>query len=216
MAYRLSPDGRWVSNYMLEPDGSRSFGIMPTGAGENSPLRIPGAQFSVVYGWFTEPQRYLVLGVLKGKRYQCFAWDAAKGDLKPICPEGIPDSFYVFLSPDKTRVVTPGSGGGWYAYSTSGALPIEVHGLHDDEQPLGWRADSQALFVRKRQTPSTTIPIWSVDILTGQRTLWKEIHSSRPMDSPGDLHLWITPDGRAYAYNYSIFLSDLYVGVGLK
>jgi Tol biopolymer transport system component len=216
MAYRLSPDGRWVSSYMLEPDGSRTFGITPTGAGENAPLRIPGTEFSVVYGWFTEPQRYLVLGYLKGKRAQCFSWDAAKGDLKPICPEGTPDSFYIFLSPDKTRVVTPRKGGGWYAYSVSGGPAIEVHSIHDDEQPIGWRADSKSLFIRQKQTPNTTIPIWSVDILTGQRTLWKEIHSSRSIDSPGDLHLWITPDGQAYAYNYSIFLSDLYVGAGLR
>jgi eukaryotic-like serine/threonine-protein kinase len=216
MAYRLSPDGRSVSNYMLEPDGSRSFGIMPTGAGENAPLRIPDTLFSVVYGWFAEPQRYLVLATLKGKGGQCFSWDAAKGDLQPICPEGTPDSFYIFLSPDKSRVLTPHRGGTWMAYSTTGGPVIEVHGIQKDEQPVGWRADNKSLFVRQQRATSTTIPVWSVDIATGQRTLWKEIHSSRPIDSPGDLHLWITPDGRAYAYNYSIFLSDLYVGAGLR
>jgi hypothetical protein len=157
-----------------------------------------------------------VFSVLKGKRSQCFSWDAAKAELKPICPEGTPDSYYTFLSPDKTRVITPIRGGGWNAYSTSGEPPIEVQGIQSDEQPIGWRADNKSLFVRQQKAPSTTIPIWSVDIVTGQRTLWKEIHSSRPIDSPGDLHLWITPDGKAYAYNYSIFHSALYVGAGLK
>jgi len=215
MGYRLSPDGKWVSSAMLETDGSRAFGVQPTGAGENVALRVPGAEIAVVYGWFTEPQRYLVFGALKGKHYQCFAWDAAKGDLKPVCPEGIIDSNSIFLSPDKTRVNAP-EPRGWYVYSTTGGPATEVHGIHDDEQPVGWRADSKSLYVRQRQTPGPVIPIWIVDIATGQRTLWKELRPTRPIDSPGDLHLWVTPDGRAYAYNYSIFLSDLYVGAGLR
>jgi serine/threonine protein kinase len=215
MGYRLSPDGKWVSSAMLEADGSRAFGLLPTGAGENIALRVPGAEIAVVYGWFTEPQRYLVFGALRGKHYQCFSWDSARGDLKPVCPEGISDSYYIFLSPDKTRVDAPGPGG-WHAYSTSGGPAIEIHGIHDDELPVGWRADSKSLFVRQRQTPGPIIPIWIVDIATGKRTLWKELRPTRPIDSPGDLHLWITPDGRAYAYNYSIFLSDLYVGTGIR
>jgi WD40 repeat protein len=213
---RLSPDGQWISNYMLGPDGTRSFGVMPTGAGENIPVRAAGIDLSPVYGWFAEPRRYLVVGELHDKPWQCFAWDASKGDLKPICPEGIPDSFYVFLSPDKSRVVSHGPSGGWFAYSTSGAPPIEVRGIHDDEAPIGWRADSKSMYVRQAQTTTPVISVWSVEIATGQRTLWKELHPSRPIDGAGDLHLWITPDGRAYAYNYSIFLSDLYVGAGLR
>jgi hypothetical protein len=189
---------------------------MPTGAGENIPVRAAGIDLSPVYGWFAEPRRYLVVGELHDKPWQCFAWDASKGDLKPICPEGIPDSFYVFLSPDKSRVVSHGPSGGWFAYSTSGAPPIEVRGIHDDEEPIGWRADSKSMYVRQAQTTTPVISVWSVEIATGQRTLWKELHPSRPIDGAGDLHLWITPDGRAYAYNYSIFLSDLYVGAGLR
>jgi WD40 repeat protein len=215
MGERLSPDGKWVSNATLEADGSRAFGVLPTGAGENAVLRAPGSEVSVVYGWFAEPQHYLMIGALQGKKFQCFAWDAAKGDVKPVCPEGIFDSFYIFLSPDKTRVTAPDPKG-WHAYSTTGAPAIDIHGIHDDEQVVGWRADSKSLYVRQVQTPGPVIPVWIVDIDTGKRTLWKELRPSRPIDSPGDLHLWITPDGSAYAYNYSIFLSDLYVGAGLR
>jgi hypothetical protein len=216
IAYRLSPDGKWVSNYMLEADGSRTFGIMPTGAGENTPTRAPGTDASLVYGWFATQQRYLGVGALKGHKWQCFDWNASTGDLKPVCPEGVPDSFLVFLSPDNARVISPGPKGGWFAYSTTGAPAIEVHGIHEGEQPAGWRADSKSIYVRPDQVSASAIPVWAVDITSGQRTLWKELHPAHPIDSPGDLHLWITPDGRAYAYNYSILSSELYVGSGLR
>jgi Tol biopolymer transport system component len=215
-AFRLSPDGKWVSNYMLENDGSRSFGVMPTGAGENAAIKPPGMDATVVYGWVPELQRYLVAGPLKGKRWQCFSWDQTKNDLQAVCPEGVSDTYLIFLSPDKSRVLTVGPPAAWFAYSTAGAPAIEVRGIERDEQPVGWRADSKSIFVRKDSPSGPVIPVWSVDIGTGKRTLWKEVRPSRPIDSPGDLHLQITPDGRAYAYNYSIFLSHLYVGSGLR
>jgi hypothetical protein len=48
----------------------------------------------------------------------------------------------------------------------------------------------------------------------GERKLWKEIHPSRPVDDV--FNLAITPDGRAYAYNYSQATSVLYLVKGLK
>jgi hypothetical protein len=146
---------------MLEADGSRAFGVLPTGAGENVALRVPGTELAVVYGWFAEPQRYLIFGALQGKHYQCFSWDAAKGDLKAVCPEGIFDSYNIFLSPDNTRVISP-TPGGWYAYSTSGGSASEVHGIHDDEFPIGWRAGSKSIsFVSaERQARLSRSGLW--------------------------------------------------------
>ena len=49
---------------------------------------------------------------------------------------------------------------------------------------------------------------------TGKRERLMEIHPSRPVAEVEYLRL--TPDGRAYAYNYNVRLSDLYVASGLK
>jgi hypothetical protein len=51
-----------------------------------------------------------------------------------------------------------------------------------------------------------------VDTETGKRTEWKMIHPSIPVDSVHGLK--VTPDGRAYAYNYSYGRSDLYLASG--
>ena len=81
--------------------------------------------------------------------------------------------------------------------------------------PFGWRADNQSLYVRPRRSGEMSTPVWIVDVSTGKRTPWKEIRPSQPIDFPYDLHLHITPDGSAYAYNFSLQLSDLYVAQGL-
>jgi hypothetical protein len=61
---------------------------------------------------------------------------------------------------------------------------------------------------------STKIPVSILDIATGQKTFWKEIHPAQPVAEIHDLY--ITPDGRAYAYNYVLLQSDLYLARGLK
>jgi hypothetical protein len=58
------------------------------------------------------------------------------------------------------------------------------------------------------------IPIALLDLATGERTPWKELRASIPVDVLSNPR--ITPDGRAYAYNYSFTRSELYVGEGVK
>jgi hypothetical protein len=48
-----------------------------------------------------------------------------------------------------------------------------------------------------------------VDTETGKRVEWKTIRPSIPVDSVHGLK--VTPDGRAYAYNYTYGRSDLYL-----
>ena len=43
-AYKLSPDGKWISGYVLTEDGSRRFLMLPTGPGE--PVEIKPPEFS--------------------------------------------------------------------------------------------------------------------------------------------------------------------------
>jgi hypothetical protein len=52
-----------------------------------------------------------------------------------------------------------------------------------------------------------------VDLATGARTPWKHIMPAIPVDELSNLQ--ITPDGQAYAYNYSYARSDLYLTRGL-
>jgi hypothetical protein len=53
-----------------------------------------------------------------------------------------------------------------------------------------------------------------LDMKTGQRSSWKEIRPMTPVDSVLNLH--VSPDGRAYAYNYTHASSDLFLVEGLR
>ena len=216
-AYGISPDGKWVSGYVVDDNGLRRFVLFPTGAGEEITVDVPGVKPAALFGWLSGDQHYLVTGRLPNKKYQCFAWDARRGTVQPVCPEGTPDRFDISASPDGSKVLNAGiDGNSWFVYPVAGGPAQEVKGIGRDEIPTGWRADNQSLYVRPRRAGDMLTPVWIVDIATGKRTLWKEIRPSQPIDFRYDLHLHITPDGRAYAYNFSLQLSDLYLAQGLR
>jgi len=214
-AYALSPDGMWASAFVPDSNGSRRFVLLPTGAGEEIVENISGLSDIAVVGWLEGTERYLVMGVSEEKERRCFAWDAARGSVQPVCPVGIGGPYVTFLSPDRKRVLTYGPGAGWFVYPVEGGPALQVHGIRDDEFPVGWRADNSSIFVRPRQASGGAVSVGIVEITSGKRSVWKELRLTRPVEAPGDLHLHITPDGKAYAYNYSVLQSDLYVAQGL-
>ena len=213
-AYRLSPDGNWTSGYNLNADGSRRFVLSPTGPGEESEIEVPGLKAGVVYGWLDGERRYLVFGSLPGKKWQCFAWDAGRGTVQPLCAEGTPDSFSYFVSPDRKQALVPGPQSGWLVYPVNGGPAQEVHGIASNEAVIGWREDSRSVYVLPGGESTDSIPVSIVETGTGKRSAWKTIHPSQPVLEIHGLH--VTPDGRAYAYNYVTAQSDLYVAHGLN
>jgi len=213
--YRLSPDGNWTAGYTLNPDGSRRFVLQPTGPGEESEIKVAGTDAGVVYGWLDGDRRYLVGGRADGKKHwQCFIWDAARGTAQPLCPEGASDSLEYYVSPDRQQVLTWASPNGYVAYAVSGGAPRQVHGLQRDETVIGWREDNRSVYVRPGAQNTESIPVSIVEIDSGKKSPWKVIHPAQPVIEIHDLH--VTPDGRAYAYNYVTAQSDLYVAHGLK
>jgi serine/threonine protein kinase len=211
-AYKLSPDGKWISGYVITEDGSRRFEMLPTGPGEPVEVKPPGVFPANVYGWLGQ-DHYMVIGFYQGRKYQCFAFDSQKNSLRPVCPEGIPDATIYFLSPDHKLFLSPGPGQGWTIYPVDGGPPQPVRGVTPSETVVGWRADSGSLYIRPGQESSDKIPVSVLDLATGNRTPWKEIHPTQPVLEIH--HLNITPDGRAYAYNFVLIQSDLYIAKGL-
>jgi serine/threonine protein kinase len=215
-AYKLSPDGKWISGYVLNEDGSRRFVVLPTGPGEPVELHAPGLWAPIVVGWFDGDQKYMLVGNYPKKSWQCFAFDGLQGSLRPICPEGIPDSLSYFVSPDRKLFLGQGADAqhGWTVYPIDGGPAQPVHGISSTEVVIGWRSDNRSVWVSPDVESSTKIPVSILDIATGQKTFWKEIHPAQPVAEIHDLY--ITPDGRAYAYNYVLLQSDLYLARGLK
>jgi hypothetical protein len=211
-AYGLSPDGNWVSGYNLNPDGSRRFVLQPTGPGEESVAKAPGLDATVVYGWL-DGQRYLVGGHLEHKQWQCFIWDAGRNSLQPLCPEGSPDSNSYYVSPDRQQVLMWAGQGRWLIYPVNGGPAQPVHGIDASEAVIGWRADNRSAYVQPNGASTDSIPVTIVELDSGKRSPWKTIHPAQPVIAIHDLN--VTPDGRAYAYNYLTVQTDLYIARGL-
>ena len=213
-AYRLSPDGDWISGYTLNADGSRRFVLSPTGPGEESEAKVPGLDVGIVYGWLDGERRYLVFGRLPGKKWQCFVWDAGRGSVQPLCPEGVADAFSYYVPPDREQLLIPVLRGGWFVYPVDGGAAQEAHGIGPGEAVIGWRQDSWSVYVVPGGESTDSIPVSIVEIASGKRSAWKMVHPSQPVLEIHDLH--VTPDGQSYAYNYVTAQSDLYVAHGLN
>lgn len=69
-----------------------------------------------------------------------------------------------------------------------------------NDVPIGWTADSRALYVYERGR--TRVPVFRGDVTTGEREAWLML---RPPDAAGVLDIMpvcITPDGESYAYGF--------------
>ena len=94
-----------------------------------------------------------------------------------------------------------------------GGAPRPIPGLLAGES-VAWTSDPNFLYVFQRAKSS--IRVFRLNMLTGQRKFFKEITVP---DGPGVCemtHVLFSPDGRAYAYGYIRLLSDLYLVAGLK
>jgi Tol biopolymer transport system component len=148
--------------------------------------------------------------------------DLDSASLRRISGAGAsPFAFQTLLSPD----------GAWIAYvhatgqSRDGALPIEISRtdgtgtravltLPRSEAVSGWGPDSSSLVVWDRNTLPAEVD--RVDLATERRTRILTILPADPVGIPGIQGLQITSDARAYTYNVTRKLSELYLVEGLK
>jgi serine/threonine protein kinase len=217
-AFMLSSDGKWISGYTTVDGSNRQFRLLPTGAGEERALNLPSLALGAPLASAGE-EEFIVGGVEKGKEYskswRCFLWDAHKNVVRPVCPEGVPDEL-MFVSPDHKWVLSQIPGGGKLAaYPINGGEPKIVPGFDPKKEwTNGWRSDSQSIYAIPSAAPEPEFIVESLNVFTGKRTPFLEVHPSRPVDEVELIR--VTPDGRAYAYNYNIRLSDLYVASDLR
>jgi hypothetical protein len=93
-----------------------------------------------------------------------------------------------------------------------GGEPEPIAGLEDNEYPVQWTEDD-ALYVRKGGIPAK---ITRIDVVSGERSAWKEIAPSDPAGVWSMVRVMMTRDGESYAYGFSRSLSELYLVEGLK
>ena len=208
MAGDFSPDGQWVA-------ASVSYSqlvLLPTGAGTARRIeRYDIERYGHEIHWLADGKQILFSGNQVGRAARCFVQSVESGRPRPITPEGVT---YCRVSPDG-KLVAAGSAdmSGVKLYTIDGGTARPIPGLQSGES-LAWSSDPNFLYVG--QHSKSSIRVFRLNLLTGQRTLFKEIAIP---DEPGvcDMtHVLFSPDGKAYVYGYIRLLSDLYMVSGLK
>jgi serine/threonine protein kinase len=208
----ISPDGRWVVNLQLSARSPHRLTLLPTGPGEPRPFElgkvVPRSPVHNNTQWSADGRRLLFSGFEQGHLPRMWLLDLAAGGLpRAVTPEG---SSAGVLSPDGQSVATVGEKS-LFLYRVTGGSPIEVNGTLPGELPLQWESTGKAIFLWDRAWPAR---IFSLEIGTGRRTLWKEIAPDPVGLVYGNLQL--TRDGQHYVYRLRRITSDLNLAQGLR
>ncbi len=215
----LSPDGRSVLVWKESKEGiGTALAILPTGAGE--PRDVPrGTVRSYLDARFLPDGSRLLLSASEENRpRRLFVQDLPDGLPEAITPEGV-FTEYAFTTPDGAWVAAGSDydAAPYLLYPLASGEPRPIRGLAKGDQAIRFSADGQRLFVRYGYAAdSTRARIALLDLETGRKQPWKTL---RPSDPAGVTNLdlfYPTPDGRAYLYQYTRTLSDLYLVEGLK
>jgi hypothetical protein len=194
---------------------------LPTGPGTPR-SRETGLDSLAAARWMPDGRHLLVAGRVPGGRARLYAL-GLEGDAppRPIGDEFDPlfesspwQRLPLALSPDGRLAAIGLAGGGVRLVPLDGSKASEVPGAGPNERPLQWASDGSRLYV----LDPTEIParVFLVDARSGRRQLVREIH---PRDSSGVYaieNVALSADGAVYAYDYTQFLSDLYVVDGLR
>lgn len=210
-ATALSPDGKWALVILYgNPDELR---LLPTGAGEARTLpRGPIARFH--WASFSPDGRGLLFTANEaGKGLRIYAQDLASGRMRPVTPEGV--GYLLPATPDGRFQPSTDSEGRVSLYPIEGGgEPRPIQGLSPGDSPLRWSRDGHSLFVRRRG--DLPVHIERFDVASGRFEPWQQIAPSDRAGILGISAVFISEDGRTYAYTYHRLLSELYLVEGLK
>jgi hypothetical protein len=210
LAVGLSPDGKWVVRTGLDQYSGHLL-LVPTGPGEPRTLDVPpiapwGAR------WFSDNRHLLLTGNEESKALRAWVVDTAGEEPpRPITPEGIG---CWLLSPDDRTAACARPPRKGYLYPIGGGAPRPLAGFEPGDALLQWTSDGRYVMVSEQYA----IParVMRIDVVTGERTLWRELMPENPVGISGTIVPAITPDLSVWAYSLLRQVNDLYVVDGLR
>jgi eukaryotic-like serine/threonine-protein kinase len=211
-SFSLSPDGKWVLAGNGMGQTLSQFMLIPVGTGESKtlpdmPLRIQWAS------WLPNRREFVFSGSERGHAARIYREAVDGGTPRPITPEGVsPTPYSQSVSPDGKSVVAVDADGSSAVYGIETGERKPIAGMEAGERAFAWSGDGESVYVYR---PSIPAEIYRIELKSGRRQLWKKL---APPDPVGVYFLrapHISADGKAYAYNYSRYFSDLYIVDGL-
>jgi len=204
-----SPDGRWVAGIVSTTPPKLT--LYPTGAGEARMMERASLENYARTDWFPDNKRLLVCGNEPGRATRCYVQELAGGAPRPITPEGTTDGM---VSPDGKLLIVQTGAGEFFIYPMGNGEPRPVTHLEREEKVIRWGADGRSLLVfRPNNLP---VRVEKVDLVSGKRTLVKELAPADRSGVTGIDSVSMSGDGKWYAYGYGREVSQLFTVEGVK
>ena len=167
-SFGISPDGKWVTGYSSRDTAQRMYVLMPTGPGEEIPVRIPPLQPTggLVVGFLPGEGNYLVMGLFPGNKRRYFVWNRVSNSTRPISPDNMEDGMPL-ISPDAHRFAAPGANSAWLSCEIADGNCKPVPGLTVHDQPVGWNQDGSSLYVAMHHDENHMLMVSLVNVATG-------------------------------------------------
>ncbi len=203
----ISPDGKWILSCLPSTPGKLV--LYPTGTGEAKNFDVGPVVNAGIFGsWTRDSSQFLFTGSELGKPPRAFLVNVVTGASRPVTPEGTTDNL---ITPDG-RFVLGRNAQGFAFYKVDGGAAEPAHGLTASDYLVQWDTTGTKLYVWDRTFPAH---VRLVDPRTGASKLFL---TTMPPDPAGLLYanLFLTPDGKSYAYRYRRVLNTLYVAEGLR
>lgn len=206
----------------LSRDGSKALVVagsqllvVPVGVGDAVPLKpLANGRYDTSYMMFLAGDRRIFFYATEpGRGLRGYVQDIPFGEPRPITAEvrhsdyvSSPDGRFVLVSPvdreDGAHVRCPVDGGP--CEPLPGALTTA-------DEPVGWSADGNQLFVRSFVPGALSTTVRKFDLLRGEFAPWRTIRVGDQAGATGLARVMVTADGTAHAYVVNRVLGDLFL-----
>jgi Tol biopolymer transport system component len=201
----FSPDGTWLLTTNDLDARKTGVTLLPLRAGVAVRIET-GMLIRGGVGWFPDGKRIAYTAGMNNTS-RVFVQEIG-GSPRPVTPEGVR---LLGVSPDGAQLLVRNSGG-HALYPAAGGSPVPVSALGQADQVCGFAEGGKAVYV--------TLPyngrVERVDLGSGRRELWRELHPSDPAGVRSFGPVRLSRDGKAIAYTVYRTVSELYLADRLK
>jgi hypothetical protein len=205
----LSPDGAWAVIYRHGPPGALS--LTPTGPGAARPMSLGELEVVLAGRFFPDGRRLLLRASAPGKEPRLWIHTLGPTPPRPITEEGTDPP--VAISADGETLAGIDAGGALRLWTAEGKPLARVPGSYLDQGVVSWTQDGRGVHLRTRTIP---VQISRVELDSGKTTpLFSLPLEGKRTGLVSIMTLFLSADGRRFAYSDNEKLSRLYLAEGL-
>jgi len=207
----FSPDGKWV----MADVGLQKVILVPTGVGNIRSFEYPEYSDLNAEGILPDGQNMLITALNQQSHSVLLLQNVQGGKPKIIEVKGpytSPNG--ATISPDGKSLLMLNQEDAAFVYEINTQTVKPIPQLQEREIPFQWTRDCSSVLVINRFVVPTKV--FKVNISTGARQLFREIHPPDLTGVTAMTSILFSPDERMFAYSYQRQLSTLYLVQNLR